>query len=75
MAMKIKDDYFTNILLAIKDHTLYFDTDGCACGDFEIKLNEDLYLSVSRSCRKSGSTPDDKWWHIHEIRFHNQSLE
>ena len=39
-------------------------TDGCLCGDWEVKLSEDLFLTLYRSCRKSNSTPNGQQWAI-----------
>ncbi|WP_340032672.1 hypothetical protein NSQ20_12485 [Paenibacillus sp. FSL K6-1122] len=74
--LRIKDDYFKNIIKSIKDRTLNFDAEGgCACGQLEIKLSDHLYLSVYRSCRKANATPDDKLWNIESVEFHKQSFD
>lgn len=74
--LRIKDEYFKNIIDSIKNRKLDFDAEGgCACGRVEVKLSEHLYLSVYRSCRKSSSTPDDKLWHIESVEFHKQSFD
>lgn len=74
--LRIKEDYFRNILNSIKDRTLNFDAEGgCACGRLEIKLSDHLYLSVYRSCRKSNSTPDDKLWNIESVEFYDKPFD
>ncbi|WP_091017667.1 MULTISPECIES: hypothetical protein [Paenibacillus] len=74
--LRIKEDYFRNIINSIKDRTLNFDTEGgCACGRLEIKLSDHLYLSVYRSCRKSNSTPDDKLWNIESVEFYDKPFD
>lgn len=74
--LRIKGDYFKKIISSIKDRTLNFDTEGgCACGRVEVKLNNHLYLSVYRSCRKSNSTPSDKLWCIEGVELHRQSFD
>ncbi|MFE6075582.1 hypothetical protein ACFVQB_14015 [Paenibacillus sp. NPDC057886] len=74
--LKIKDEYFENIVNSINNRALYFDAEGgCACGRVEVKLSEHLFLSVYRSCRKSSSTPNDKLWHIESAEFHRQSFD
>lgn len=73
--IRIKDETFTEILLAIKDYTLTFDNDGCACGGFELKLDENLYIYTYRSCRKSSGCPDEKLWHIHDFQFYPKSQD
>lgn len=74
--LRIKDEYFNKIINSINNRTLNFDTEGgCACGRLEIKLSNQLYLSVYRSCRKSNTTPSDKLWHIEGIEFHRQSFD
>lgn len=73
MALTIKPKAFEQILCSIRNKEIYFDAEGgCACGRLEVQLNEQLYMSVYRSCRKSSSTPDNKWWHIDEFEFHNK---
>lgn len=47
-----------------------FTSDGCECGEYGYKLNENLYLFAYRSCRKSGNTPDYSRWKIHDIEFY-----
>jgi hypothetical protein len=74
--LRIKEDYFKNIIDSIKDRALNFDAEGgCACGRLEIKLSDHLYLSLYRSCRKSNSTPNDQLWHIENVEFHKQSFD
>lgn len=75
MSLKIKEEYLTELLKSIEEFKIGFDTEGCACGKIEFKLNEDLYLSVYRSCRKSSMTPDDKLWHIEEIEFYSKPYD
>ena len=75
MPLTIKEDYFNEILRKIKNHTIGFDVDGCACGRLEIKLNENLYLSIYRSCRKSSTTPNEKLWHIENFEFYSNPYD
>lgn len=51
-----------------------FVCDGCACGDFVYQLEDKLWLSVYRSCRKSSMTPDEKLWHLHEVVFYESVM-
>jgi hypothetical protein len=48
-----------------------FTSDGCACGDFTYRLDDKLWLTVYRSCRKSSMTPDEKLWQLHDIQFYD----
>lgn len=76
MMLRIKDEYFNNVIDSIKNRTLNFDAEGgCACGRIEVKLSDHLFLSVYRSCRKSNSTPDNKLWIIEGVEFHKQSFD
>lgn len=76
MALTIKQKAFDQILSAIKNQEINFDAEGgCACGRLEIKLDEKLYMSAHRSCRKSSSTPDDKWWNIGGFDFHTKPYD
>lgn len=76
IALTIKQKAFEQIVLGIKSNHINFDAEGgCACGRLEVKLNEQLYMSAYRSCRKSSSTPDNKLWHIDEFEFHTDSYE
>jgi hypothetical protein len=69
----IKEEHFNNILKALEDNDLYFITDGCACGYIDIELNDNLYLHIYRTCRRSGNTPDKKLWQIHEFAFYDRA--
>ncbi|WP_145413479.1 hypothetical protein [Paenibacillus xylanexedens] len=74
--LRIKDDYFRNIIESINNRTLNFDAEGgCACGRVEVKLSDHLYLSVYRSCRKSNTTPNDKLWHIEGVEFFKKPFD
>lgn len=76
IALTIKQKAFEQIVSDIKNNKLNFDAEGgCACGRLEVKLNEQLYTSVYRSCRKSNSIPDNKLWNIEDVEFHLQSFE
>lgn len=76
IALTIKQKAFDQILSSIKSGEINFDAEGgCACGRLEIKLNEQLYMSGYRSCRKSSSTPDNKWLHIDGFDFHTESYD
>lgn len=69
--LTIKEEYFRKILNDIKAYKIGFDAEGgCACGRIEIELGDNLFLSVYRSCRKSGSAPNNKLWNIEEIEFY-----
>lgn len=71
IALTIKQKAFEQIVLGIKNNQINFDAEGgCACGRLEVKLNEQLYMSVHRSCRKSSSTPDNQLWNIDKFEFH-----
>ena len=66
------------MIIKLKEGTLkdikengHFTCDGCACGDFTYKLNDNLWLSIYRSCRKANGTPNDKLWHLDEIEFYD----
>lgn len=39
-------------------------TDGCMCGEWEVKLADDIYLTLYRSCRKANATPMGEQWNI-----------
>lgn len=73
MTIKIKENEFVNLLKYINDHD--FHIDGCACGDFVYKLDDRLFLTVYRSCRKSNNTPNHKLWEIHGIQFYDNVEE
>lgn len=74
--LKIKENYFKNIINSIENGTFNFDAEGgCACGRLAIKLSDQLYLCVYRSCRKSNSTPDDKFWNIDSVKFYDKPFD
>lgn len=76
IALTIKQKDFEQIVLGIKNNKLNFDAEGgCACGRLEVKLSEQLYMSVYRSCRKSSSTPDNQLWHIDGFEFHTRTYD
>lgn len=51
-------------------------TDGCLCGDWEIKLKDDLYLILHRGCRKSSATPKDLRWYVDDsVYIYSKPLE
>ena len=54
----------------IKENGFFTNSDGCGCGYFTYKLNDQLWISVYRSCRKSSMTPDEKLWQLHDVDFY-----
>lgn len=66
MIVNIKNDVFEDIK---KNNA--FECDGCACGDFYYQLNDKLWITVYRSCRKSSMTPDEKLWQLHDVVFYD----
>lgn len=68
LTVKIKDVAFELLINHFFDNG--FATDGCACGDFCFKLDEELYINFYRGCRKSSSCPSGKWWHINSAKFY-----
>lgn len=71
MKITIKEKQFQEILNDIKNRG--FTSDGCACGEWGLPLNENLHINVYRSCRKSNNTPNDKLWDIHDIEFYKHA--
>ena len=70
MNIKLKEEALNDLLNDIEMNN--FTADGCACGDYAYQLDEKLYMYFSRSCRKSSGTPDEKLWHIHNVRFYEE---
>jgi hypothetical protein len=67
--IKIKDEVLRHILKDIKQKAFTM-SDGCACGEYAYQLDKDLWLFAYRSCRKSSNTPNDKMWHIHDLKIY-----
>jgi len=44
-----------------------FEADGCDCGEFNIEIEKDIYIHISRGCRKRSSTPDGMKWKLHKV--------
>jgi hypothetical protein len=72
MDFKIEELILDKLLEDIETYPI--SKDGCACGEYVFKLKDNLFLSVYRSCRKSGSTPGNNLWHIHNIEFYENAL-
>lgn len=70
MKIKLKEETLNSLLQSIEANR--FATDGCACGSFGYKLDDNLFLYAYRSCRKSSCTPEHKWWHIDDIEFYSK---
>ena len=52
-----------------------FEVDGCDCGEFNFLLEADIYISITRSCRKSSGTPDGMKWKLHEVNITEEILD
>lgn len=66
MIIKLKEE----TLKDIKENS-FFTSDGCACGDFAYQLNENLWVTAYRSCRKASGTPEEKLWELHDLEFYD----
>lgn len=64
----ISDDKFEQLCKAL--NTPYcFEADGCDCGEFNFKIEENVYIYINRSCRKSNQTPEDMKWKLHKVKL------
>lgn len=69
MIIKLKEETLNDIIENGK-----FTCDGCACGEFTYQLNDKLWMSIYRSCRKASSTPSEKLWEIHGVEFYDEII-
>lgn len=70
MRVTFKSVVLLDILAKIK--RVQFTSDECGCGSWSYTIKEDLHLYAYRSCRSSNSTPNEKLWHIHELKFYKK---
>jgi hypothetical protein len=75
MSEYIISEYNLNNLKKALDVPYCFDCDGCNCGGFTFKLEENLYFSIYRSCHKSSSTPNNMSWKLHEPYISSKHIE
>ena len=68
MKITLKPEVFRHILKDIKQYK--FTSDGCACGEYAYQLDNNLWLTIYRGCKKSYTCPDNKWWHVNDIQFY-----